>query len=96
MPVGQLPDPIAFSPVVITPREIYDAVIRVSAQVASIQQEMVQHTDEHRKRDEDFHSFREDHEKRLRSLERSRWPLPSIAVLVSVGSLIAMIVLAKV
>lgn len=29
-----------------------------------------------------------DHEGRLRQLERSRWPLPSIAALVSIGSLV--------
>ena len=30
----------------------------------------------------------QDHETRIRSLERGRWPLPSIAVLVAIGSLI--------
>ena len=29
-----------------------------------------------------------DHETRIRSLERGRWPLPSLAVLVAIGSLI--------
>jgi len=29
-----------------------------------------------------------DHEARIRMLERARWPLPSLAVLVSTGSLI--------
>lgn len=27
-----------------------------------------------------------DHENRLRALERSRWPLPALAVLIAVGS----------
>lgn len=31
----------------------------------------------------------EDHETRLRSLERGRWPLPSLAMLISVGALVA-------
>lgn len=30
----------------------------------------------------------DDHEKRLDAIERSRWPLPSIAALVAVGSLV--------
>ncbi|MFF9271159.1 MULTISPECIES: hypothetical protein [Streptomyces] len=29
----------------------------------------------------------DDHEKRLDTLERGRWPLPSVAVLVAMGSL---------
>lgn len=30
----------------------------------------------------------QDHEARLRSLEKARWPLPSLAVLIALGSLI--------
>jgi hypothetical protein len=30
----------------------------------------------------------EDHEVRLRTLERARWPLPSLAVLISAGALL--------
>jgi hypothetical protein len=29
-----------------------------------------------------------DHEKRLRSLERARWPLPSLAALLALASLV--------
>lgn len=32
-----------------------------------------------------------DYERRLRALERARWPLPSLAILLSVASLLAML-----
>jgi hypothetical protein len=59
-------------------REIYDAVIRVSGKVDGLVQQMA-----------DQHARATDHETRLRALERARWPLPSLAVLIAVGSLIA-------
>lgn len=65
-------------PVVIGAREIYDAVIRVSSKVDGLVQQMADHS-----------ARATDHETRLRSLERARWPLPSLAVLIAVGSLIA-------
>lgn len=33
-----------------------------------------------------------DHEARLRALEKSRWPLPSLAILISIASVIATLV----
>ncbi|MBO2460983.1 hypothetical protein [Actinomadura violacea] len=33
-----------------------------------------------------------DHETRIRLLERGRWPLPSVAVLLSVGALAAAVI----
>lgn len=33
-----------------------------------------------------------DHESRIRGLERSRWPLPSVAILASVGAAITAVV----
>lgn len=34
----------------------------------------------------------EDHEARLRALERGRWPVPALAVLISIGALVAQVV----
>lgn len=35
------------------------------------------------------HTQSVDHEMRLRSLEKARWPLPALATLISIGSVIA-------
>lgn len=62
--------------VVITSREIYDAVVRLTGRVDVLiaQQQEVQHDVQ-------------DHETRLRALERARWPLPALSVLIALGSL---------
>jgi hypothetical protein len=73
--------------VVITAREIYDSVVRLTGRVdvlieqhASLAQDLSDH--EHR-----ADTRYADHEARLRSLERARWPLPSLAAAVSIASL---------
>lgn len=64
--------PDHFGPVVITPREIYDAIIRVSSKVDLLSAQMT-----------GYEGDKSDHEKRIRSIERRMWPLPSLAVLLS-------------
>lgn len=61
--------------VVITAREIYDAVVRLTGRVDVLitQQNEAQHD-------------LLDHETRLRSLERTRWPLPTLSVLIALGA----------
>jgi len=71
--------------VVIGLKEIYDAVTSMGAQMALL---VHQHADLTR----DFVEHKADHEARLRALERARWPLPSAAVLLSLGSLALAIV----
>ena len=67
-------DPLG--PILITSREVYDAVVRLTGRVdVLISQQSATQQDV------------SDHENRLRSLERARWPFPSIAVLVAVASL---------
>lgn len=63
--------------IVITSREIYDAVVRLTGRVDVLiaQQEDVKH---------DLN----DHEVRIRSIERARWPLPTVSVLVAIVALI--------
>lgn len=62
--------------VVITAREIYDAVVRLTGRVDVLieQQQANQHDIQ-------------DHETRLRALEKARWPLPALSVLIALGSL---------
>jgi hypothetical protein len=62
--------------VVITSREIYDAVVRLTGRVDVLiaQSEEVRHD-------------LQDHETRLRALERGRWPLPAATILLALGSL---------
>ena len=73
---GELPG------VLITVREVYDAVVRLSGQVEVLTS---QQTGESNKI--------VDHEARLRNLERRQWPLPSLALLVSIGALVASILI---
>lgn len=62
---------------VITQREVYDAVITLTGRVDML---IAQHDALSTKKD--------DHEERLRGLERARWPLPSVAMVVSLIALI--------
>jgi hypothetical protein len=64
-------------PITITAREVYDAVVRLTGRVDVLisQQSTTQ-------------AEVQDHEGRLRSLEKARWPLPSAAVLFSLAALI--------
>lgn len=69
--------------VVITAREIYDAVVRLTGRVdVLIEQQSTTSRDlaDHEKASAATH---QDFETRLRSLERARWPLPSLAAAVS-------------
>lgn len=79
--------------VVITLKEIWEAVTRLTGRVdVLIQQQDTLSRDQtnHERESETVHR---DHEDRLRSLERGRWPLPSLAIVISVGTLAAMIIL---
>lgn len=67
-------DPIG--PVVIGAREVYDAVVRLTAAVERL-------AAGHDGATRDL----ADHEARIRGLERGRWPLPSLAAVVSLVSL---------
>lgn len=64
------------SGVVITSREIYDAVVRLTGRVDVLiaQQETTK-------------SEIQDHEARLRSLESARWPLPAASVIISLAAI---------
>lgn len=62
---------------VISSREIYDAVVRLTGRV-DVLIEQQSHTQ----------ADVTDHESRLRALEKARWPLPSLAVLLSVAAIV--------
>jgi len=85
--------PATWGPVVITPREVYDAVIGVGQDVRALQQQLGNHTDEHDHRDTVVDARLADHENRIRARERAAWPLPSLAVLIALGSLIAAVLI---
>ena len=61
---------------VISSREIYDAVVRLTGRLDVLIEQQA-HTNQ------DVI----DHESRLRALEKARWPLPSLAVVLSLASL---------
>jgi len=58
-------------------REIYEVVLELKAQLTLL---VGQHADQSKSLD--------DHEERIRALERSRWPLPSLSVLISLAALL--------
>lgn len=62
--------------VVIDLKSIYDQIVILSTRVELLMSKQLDHDRHHT-----------DYEGRLRSLERARWPLPSLAVLVSLGAL---------
>lgn len=70
-----VPDP-ALGGIIITSREIYDAVVRLTGRVDVLIEQQAA-----------TRSGVQDHEGRLRSLERTRWPLPAVAVLISMVAL---------
>jgi hypothetical protein len=83
-------DPLG--PVMITGREIYDAVMRLVGRVDVLiaqHDATVRDQQDHEKATAAAHT---DFETRLRSLERRQWPLPTASMLISVGVLIVMIV----
>ncbi len=67
--------------VMITSREIYDAVQNLIGKVEAVLS-----------RQENTGKTLQDHETRIRSLEANRWPIPTIAVIVAIaGVVIALI-----
>jgi hypothetical protein len=68
------PDPMG--PVYIGAREIYDQVVRVDSSVHRVSDQIT-----------DLALDVKDHESRLRLLEKARWPIPALAILISMASL---------
>lgn len=68
-------DPLG--PVIVTAREIYDQLVRLTTAVEGL---LKDHGDAEKKL--------ADHEARLRALERTRWPLPSLAAVLSLAALV--------
>lgn len=79
--------------VVITLKEIWEAVTRLTGRVDVLiehQNTTTRDLSDHEKASEAKHG---DFETRLRSLERSRWPLPSLAAVVSIAALAVSVVM---
>lgn len=79
-------DPLG--PIVITAREIYDQLVRVADALSGLSTRIDRLADGHDEVKRDV----ADHEARLRSLERSRWPLPSLAAVISLVALAVTII----
>lgn len=77
MPTTEIPE----GAVVITTADIYRQLIELTKEMGELRSGVTNLAE--RSKDID------DHEVRLRSLERNRWPLPALAVLISIGSLLS-------
>jgi hypothetical protein len=71
------PPPQGMGYVVIGAREVYDAVLRLTTKVDTLTTQLGDVMGDHA-----------DHEKRLRALEKGRWPLPALGVLLSVAAVV--------
>ncbi len=80
------PDPLG--PVVITSREIYDQLVRLTTVVGDLANQLGQVVNSQSELKSEVKGDMADHEARLRSLEKGRWPLPSVAVLISAAALV--------
>lgn len=81
-PVPPLPPPAQVHYVTITMREVYDAVLRLEGKVGVLTEQLTSSS----------HTLK-DHENRIRSIEKARWPLPTLSVLTSVAALVIAILL---
>lgn len=87
------PDPLG--PVVITSRDIYDALVRLTDTVNKLVGSADGHAEDIRDHETRLRKLEEpnsgtrlaDMDARLRNVEAARWPLPALAVLVSVAAL---------
>ena len=73
--------------VVITPKEIYDAVRQMSGKLDVLIEQQSHTNKELTDVQRELDETKKDYEARLRSLERARWPLPSLAAIVALASL---------
>lgn len=67
-------------------REVYDAVVRLTAQVERLINSDVSLREDLQRHEVFAKEAYSDHEDRIRSLERSRWPLPSVSILIAIGA----------
>jgi hypothetical protein len=79
-------DPLG--PVTIGAREIYDQLLATDRKVDGIRGEVAQVANGHGELTKDL----ADHEARIRNLERGRWPLPSLAAVVSLISVVLAVI----
>jgi hypothetical protein len=91
--------PDSLGPVTIGPREIYDQVVqlrraaeRLADRIDDTAKELVDHENRLRTLEAgDAARAVPDHEVRIRAIERRSWPLPSLAALIAVASLVVTI-----
>ncbi|MFC4335221.1 hypothetical protein [Salininema proteolyticum] len=71
-------------PVQIGVRELYEELIGLRQEVVALRAELARRGDADERRDADL----DDHESRIRNLERRQWPLPSAAAIIALAGLI--------
>jgi hypothetical protein len=76
--------------ITITLRDVWTELRLVSAKVDTVDHKVTEVDHKVSEVTTDAH----DHEVRLRALEKARWPLPALAVLISVTSIIVSVLLA--
>lgn len=69
--------------VVISTREIYDSVIRLTGRVDALLEQMRHVENKYEDQSKDI----ADHEQRLRLLEAKRWPLQAVTVMIAIAAL---------
>ncbi|WP_113699195.1 hypothetical protein [Nonomuraea lactucae] len=79
-------DPLG--PVQIGAREIYDQLLATDRKVDAVRGEVQQVAQAHGELLKDL----TDHETRIRVLERGRWPLPSLAAVISLVSVVLAVI----
>ena len=72
--------------ILITSREIYDAVVRLTGRVDVLIEQQNYTSKGLEEAKKAISDLDHDHENRLRALEKARWPLPSLAALLAVAS----------
>ena len=76
------------APLVITLRDVYEAVTRLAERVTGLAGQV----EALRGRFDGGDKQRDDHESRLRSLERRQWPIPSAALLISIAAVVGAVI----
>lgn len=71
----------------ITSREIYDAVVRLTGRVDVLIEQQTHTRQDIDDLKKELRDTEKDHEDRLRTLEKGRWPLPSLAAVLALASL---------
>jgi hypothetical protein len=74
-------------------KEVYEAVLRIDGKVTAFNEQLLNLKEDFIELKKDQEKDHADHESRIRSLEARQWPLPTVAILLSVGAVITTVIL---